>query len=956
MRFLGVLIIFLGGAAEILAQTAVLNGRVFDESGALVPAAKVTLTAPGGPARTAVSNASGVFTFAGLAPGDYSIAAAGPQLAAPPAGVTLHPGLQSLDLQLRITTTAAEITVTAEAGPAVGANASANASATVITGDDLQSLADDPEDLEADLQALAGPSAGPEGNEIFIDGFSGGQLPPKQSIREVRLNQNPFAPEYDKLGLGRIEIFTKPGTDAWHASLGYNLGTDWWNSRNPYAAQKAPFLLQETENNFGGPLSKRSSFTLDLNREAVDNGSVSNGVTLDPQSLVPVPFTSTLKTPQRDFNARPHVDYQLNANNYLAFTWTRARVDIADDGIGGFDLISRGYRLRNDFDTLQAIETSVHGSTVNETRVQFSRWGYSITADTPGPAIQVLGAFNGGAAATPYNHDVQKASEVHNTTSIVHGAHVIRFGARLRFLTDDSFWRQGFNGAFTFTGVLAPELNADNQPVSEGGGVVMTQISALEQYRRTLLFQRLGDTPAQIRALGGGASQFTIGAGNPHTTANRFDAAEYAGDDWRIRPNFTLNLGLRFESQTNIADHLDFAPRFGFAWAPGSAGAKQGKTVIRGGYGMFYSRLGLPDMVAALRYNGIVQQQYVVTNPDFFPNVPAVAALGAGPSLQSMQEIDGHFHAPYLMQAIVTVERQLRTGVTLATTYTNIHGVHTFRSEDINAPLPGTFTGPGAGVYPYPGRGPIFLETSTGIYNQNQLTLNLNARLNAAASFYGTYTLNRSLSNTDGTTTFPANPYSSKGEYGPAFNDIRHRVVFGGAFNTKWNLRFNPLISFQTGAPFNITTGNDPYGTTLFNARPGIDADPSKPGLIQTAYGLLDPNPAPGERILGRNYGRGPFQIQTNLRVTKTWGFGRETSPGAAGGSLFTAPASRRYNLSLAMSARNLLNHNNPGPIIGNITSLLFGQANQVAGGPNGEGFLENASNRRVEMQLRFAF
>ena len=85
-------------------------------------------------------------------------------------------------------------------------------------------------------------------------------------------------------------------------------------------------------------------------------------------------------------------------------------------------------------------------------------------------------------------------------------------------------------------------------------------------------------------------------------------------------------------------------------------------------------------------------------------------------------------------------------------------------------------------------------------------------------------------------------------------------------------------------------------------------------------------------------------------------GFWSETSPAGPGGSLFTNPASRRYSLSLGLSARNLLNHNNPGPIIGNITSPLFGQANQVAGGPNGRGFSENAGNRRLELQLRFTF
>lgn len=248
------------------------------------------------------------------------------------------------------------------------------------------------------------------------------------------------------------------------------------------------------------------------------------------------------------------------------------------------------------------------------------------------------------------------------------------------------------------------------------------------------------------------------------------------------------------------------------------------------------------------------------------------------------------------------------------------------------------------------------MTASDGLFNQNQVSFNVNSKVNAAVSVYSTYVLNKAMSDSDGL-TFPANPYNFSGEYGPASTDIRHRVVFGGSINTKWNLRFNPLLTYQTGTPFNITTGGDPYGTTLYTARPGIGADPSKPGLIQTSYGLLDPNPTPGERTLGRNAGRGPFQIMANLRVTKTWGFGAEKAQSApATRSVFSNPASRRYNITLGMSARNLLNHVNQGPIIGNITSPLFGRSNQVAGGPNGEGFSENASNRRLEMQARFAW
>jgi len=184
---------------------------------------------------------------------------------------------------------------------AISTDASSNASAVVLKGSDLDALSDNPEDLQVDLQALAGPSAGPNGGSIFIDGFSGGQLPPKESIREIRINQNPFSPEYDRMGFGRIEILTKPGTDKLRGSVAYNYMGDFWNSRNPYAAQKAPLQLNEFRGNLSGSVNHRTSFTLDASRDSVDNGSIINAVTLDPESFAVTPFTAVPVTPQRRF-------------------------------------------------------------------------------------------------------------------------------------------------------------------------------------------------------------------------------------------------------------------------------------------------------------------------------------------------------------------------------------------------------------------------------------------------------------------------------------------------------------------------------------------------------------------------------------------------------------------------------------------------------------------------------
>jgi hypothetical protein len=976
MKPLACLILILMITPSLYAQTATLRGQVADDSGALVPGAKVTLTGPEGLVKIATSDDRGSYVFAGLATGDYQVSSSAPDLTMlQPVAVSLHPGVQALNLQLKLVGTAEHVTVQENAGPAVSTDSASNASAVVLRGDDLQALSDDPDDLAADLQALAGPTAGPSGGAMFVDGFSGGEIPPKESIREIRVNQNPFSPEYDKLGLGRIEIFTKPGADRYRGTFDYNFAKDFWNSRNPYSAVKAPLLLNELEGNAGGPLGKRASFIVEWQRNSVDNGFIINAVTLDPQTLAINPFFSTYTVPQRLLRLNPRVDYQLNDNNTLTLRYGVTHSDIAGTGIGSFDLASRGYDYRYTNQTVQVTETSVHGSTINETRFQYFRSAQQRLAFNQSPEVAVAGSFNDGGSLQGRSFDTQNSFELQNYTTISKGAHVWKYGVRLRGQMEDSIAPFNFNGKFTFSGGLAPELDANNNEVLDSSGQpLMAKISSIERLRRTLLFQELA--PEQIRALGGGATQFTIDKGNPELSLSQVDVGVYVGDDWRIRPNFTLSAGLRYETQTNIHDWHDFAPRVAIAWAPAGSSKSRPKTVLRAGFGMFYDRFTLSNTLTGKRYNGIVQQQYVFINPDTYPNIPSSGGV------ETIQEVSSRIRAPYTMQSSVSLERQLPAHTTLALTYTNSRAVHVLRSDDINAPLPETFTRGvrNSGTFPFGHPGPIFLMESSGIYKQNQLIANVNTRVNSGFSIFGFYVLNKAMSNTDGLSTFPANPYNLTGEYGPAFNDIRHRANIGGSINTRWNVRFSPFVVIQSGPPFDITAGSDLYGTTLFNGRPGIVTGPCTSGLFLTSYGCLDPNPPlSGERLVPRNFGRGPGQISVNLRVAKLFGFGAErgstaSKPGdaqqpAAGpanpnlasgsgmGALIRGPVTNhRYNLSIAMSARNLLNHTNPGPIIGDITSPLFGRANQSAGGLNGEGFSENADNRRLEMQIRFTF
>jgi len=236
-------------------QTGTVKGTVTDESGAVIPATSVRIVSSTGAAREAQTNESGVYTITGVKPGRYTVRVNVPGFTAVEKAVDVAPGtVATVDTPLTVALETQKITVEAENPAVVTTDPTANAGALVLRGDDLQALSDDPDQLEQDLQALAGPAAGPNGGQIFIDGFSGARLPPKESIREIRINQNPFSAEFDRLGFGRIEVFTKPGSDRYHGQAMFSISDGIFNSRNPFAQNKPDFQSKLFDMNVGGPL------------------------------------------------------------------------------------------------------------------------------------------------------------------------------------------------------------------------------------------------------------------------------------------------------------------------------------------------------------------------------------------------------------------------------------------------------------------------------------------------------------------------------------------------------------------------------------------------------------------------------------------------------------------------------------------------------------------------------
>jgi Carboxypeptidase regulatory-like domain len=318
-----VIAIVVGCFAFVHAQAggAALRGQVADPSGAAIPGASVIMTPANGPPIVTQSNGQGTYEFKNLAPGKYTLTVSA-------SGFTLYendnvtvadqPLRLNVSLNIEVETQKVQVS---ENAPTVDVNPTNNAGAITISGKELEALPDDPDELESDLQALAGPSAGPNGGQMYIDGFTAGQLPPKSSIREIRINQNPFSSEYDKLGYGRIEIFTKPGTDKFHGQFFVMGNSSALNSNNPFAGQDIPsYYSTQYSGNVGGPLGKSASFFVNAERRNINDLAIVNAQVLD-ENLNPTNTIENVASPHGRINVGPRLDYAISKNNKITTAW-----------------------------------------------------------------------------------------------------------------------------------------------------------------------------------------------------------------------------------------------------------------------------------------------------------------------------------------------------------------------------------------------------------------------------------------------------------------------------------------------------------------------------------------------------------------------------------------------------------------------------------------------------------
>lgn len=992
-QLLNILFVSVAGLWMASAQTVApsLRGTVTDPSGALVPEAMVQIV--GGGAQQRVSTGQdGTYSIPNLRPGKYTI-----RFIAKGFTVTTRRDVEIrgpvvLDTQLVIEAEAQVINVEDEANR-LTADPSSNISAIVLGEKELAELSDDPDELSQQLQALAGPSTGPNGGQIFIDGFSGGSIPPKSSIREVRINSNPFSAEYDRPGFGRIEILTKPGSDKIRGQAFFQFNNQNLNSRNPLLASstRPPYEQQFLGFSLSGPIKKgKASYGFDIERRLIDENAFILATTLD-NSFRPQQVNQAVVTPQRRFNISPRIDYQINQMNTLVARYQETHVTEEKQGVGDFSLLSKAFDTEDRERTLQVTETAILGAKmINETRFQFRNSSLSQFGDNTIPAISVQGAFDGGGAAIGNSSNTVRGYEFNNTSTYTHGTHITKFGGRFRINSLDNISVNNFGGTYVFFGGSGPALNDQNQAIA-GTQIALT---ALERYRRTLLFQQAGLSAAQIRQLGGGASQLSLNGGQAQLGVNQFDMGLFFNDDWRINPRLTLSYGLRYEAQTNMSDYSNFAPRVGLAWAVDGGNGKPSKTVLRLGFGSFFDRLNENATLQARRFDGRTQLSYLITNPDTYPVIPSVASLASNVQPQRLQFIDSTYRAPRNYQMSMSLERQINKFARVSFQFIQSQGSHLQRQRNINAPV--------NGLFPFGDRQLRILTESTGHSWTRQLVVAPNVNYKRLFLF-GFYSLSFGASNAEGN---PADPNNLRAEWGPStFADVRHRLVLGTSLPLPWKISLSPFFTASGGTPYNITIGRDLNGDGFTSERPELlagrtAANCTGSGLVYTqAFGCFNLSPAPGATTIDRNYGRGPMNATLNFRLSRTWGFGNRAEarddlgpvgmggvrggggpggggpggggppPGMGGGGrmgggpggggppagMFGGNSGKKYSLTLSLQARNALNAVNWAAPSGDLSSPFFGQFRSLAGGfgPFGN---SSTFNRKLDLQLRFTF
>lgn len=923
-------------------QLGNISGQVFDELGAVVVGAEIIVIDSNKNKKTSITNSQGEFSITNLTYGKYTVQVTAKSFVPFEKSEIIVSSQKSQKLNVTLTIQSITETITIDDEKVLGVDADNNAGSTILKGKDLAILPDDPQDLENVLRALAGASAGSGGAQFYIDGFTGGNMPSKDAIREIRINQNPFSAEFEKMGLGRVEVFTKPGLNKLQVQSFLNFNDESLNARNPFAANRASTQTRHYGGTISGPIRKdKSSYFFSISNRQIDTSTIVNAEILDSLNNI-IPFNRDYTVPTSRFTLNPRFDFQLNSKNALTFRYDFTRFTTENQGIGGTFLPDLAFSAKSPEHEIRITETAfISPTVVNETRFRFDTDNRSRQANNTTPTVIISGSFSSGGAQLGSNLTKDKRWEFQNYTTVALGKdskHTIKFGVKLRGVNIADYSEANFNGAFVFNGVYDSVTNN-------------LIYSSIEQYRQKLL----GNTDPKFNP-----NQYSVNSGTPLTKISQYDIGFFGLDEWHLRQNLTISYGLRYENQSNIEDNFNFAPRFSFSWSPKSD-KKQAKTVVRGGIGIFYERFNESFSLQSKRYNGNQQFQYIISDPTILSqpiftlngvtNIPSISQIKAS-AIQSatIYRIGESNQSPYSVQTSISIERQLWKQTQLSLSFINSRYLHLLRTRNINAPICNSIVNCDKTIRPDPTQGNIYQFETSGVLNQKQLIVDFNMKLKLGISAFASYRLGFAKSNTDGADSFPVNSYDLSDEYGSSLLDIRHNFSFGGTLNLPWKFELSPLIIATSGTPFNITTGIDSNGDSIFAERPtyaSLNKTCLRLNLSLPFCNLNNFQSDPEKTVIPRNFGRSSGFFTVNLNMNRAFTFGGTSGKARQQNK---NKIDKPYKIVLGMQIANLFNKNNRGLPISNLSSSRFGQSNSTVSVGNSVG------SRKIDLQIRFVW
>lgn len=766
---------------------------VVDQTGGVIPNAVVTVTpgtpdSPLGVPRELGTNGTGQALLENLPEGRYSIQVQFPGFEpALERDIRVRGGGETRRrITLRLQKLDEAITVERDRQSAT-LDPKGSAFSSILTREQIDALPDDPEEMEAALKALAPPGA-----VLRVDGFTGGRLPPKSQIRSIRLPRMDMFAAQNHGGMGGalfIDIMTQPGSGALRGNIDFNLMDDLLNARNVFTPVKPAEQMKQVAWGLSGTIvPNRTSFSI--------NGNAGSQFT-SPNLLARLPdgstMTDTLRQPQDSYSLNARLDHGLTKDHLLRASFSREARESRNQGVGGYNLFDRAFRVDSGTNTLRLSENGPLGRRMfSETRLQVRWTDTTMQSETDAPTVRVQDAFtSGGAQQRGGQHGTE--FEFASDLDYVRGAHSWRTGILLeagRWRSDDI---SNYLGTYTF--------------------------ASLEDYQA-------GKPAAYSRRIGDPALRFST-----------LQAAVYLQDDWRISRSVLVSPGIRYGIQQHLDDRWNLSPRLSAAWAP----TKKGDLTLRASYGYFYDWVNGETYKQAMLVDGQRQRELNIVNPSYpEPGLDAVIPP------TNRYEWDSGLVLPSAHRLTFGVDRALSANTRVSATYGRGWGRNLLRGLNLNAPVDGVRPDPRMANILKPSGDASSRSQSFGAM-VSYIRMDWH-RLFLAAN----YTWSQMESNTAGAFALPAGDISA--EWGPAQGDIRHRV--GASLNVSpvGNLSLGLNLRGQSGLPYNITTGRDDNRDGVFNDRPaGVGRNAARGaaqwdlgGRLSYAWGFGTPRQGPG--------------------------------------------------------------------------------------------------------------